>query len=181
MASGREPGSGVVVITDAFVASHHALIISLAARNSVPAVFRNSEFVRDGALLSYGPDVRDDLRRAAAYVGRILCGAKPADLPIQLTVKHDLYSDQLAASDDVSRISLAPDSPPTHHLLASARDGLGENSYSPPCDLQGLSQNKPTQGELRSHLSPRCGRMPAGAYRSLVQIWRQWPSHRNSV
>jgi putative ABC transport system substrate-binding protein len=55
---GREPGSGLVVITDAFVASHHALIISLAARNNVPAVFRNSEFVRDGTTRGIGDPAR---------------------------------------------------------------------------------------------------------------------------
>jgi putative tryptophan/tyrosine transport system substrate-binding protein len=87
---GDELGSGLVVITDAFVASHHALIISLAARNSVPAVFRNSEFVRDGALLSCGPDIRDDFRRAASYVDRILRGEKPADLPVQPLVKFEM-------------------------------------------------------------------------------------------
>ena len=56
----------------------------------MPAVFRNSEFVRDGALLSYGPDVRDDFRRAAPYVDRILRGDKPTELPVQLPVKFEM-------------------------------------------------------------------------------------------
>ena len=57
-------------------------IISAAARNNVPAVYANSEFVTDGGLLSYGPDEVDNWRRAASYVDRILRGEKPADLPV---------------------------------------------------------------------------------------------------
>jgi putative tryptophan/tyrosine transport system substrate-binding protein len=61
----REPGSGLVVIADAFTLVHRAQIILAAARNNVPAVYRQSEFVRDGGLLSYGPDLVDIFRRAA--------------------------------------------------------------------------------------------------------------------
>ena len=87
---GRQPGGGLVVPPDTFVESHRAHIILLAARNNVPAVFRNSEFVRDGALLSYGPDVRDDFRRAAPYGDRILHGEKPTELPVQLPVEFKM-------------------------------------------------------------------------------------------
>ena len=61
-----------------------------AARNNVPAVHRFSDFARDGGLLSYGPDQVDISRRAASYVDRILRGAKPADLPVQLPVKYEM-------------------------------------------------------------------------------------------
>ena len=61
--------------------------ISAAARNNVPAVYWLSDFAKDGGLLSYGPDLVDIFRRAATYVDRILRGAKPAELPVQLPTK----------------------------------------------------------------------------------------------
>src|SRR5262249_37692017 len=80
-ALGHGPGGGLVVIPDVFLAAHRAPILSAAARNSVPAVYWASDFGRDGGLLSYGVDRVDIWRRAAAYVDRILRGAKPGDLP----------------------------------------------------------------------------------------------------
>jgi putative ABC transport system substrate-binding protein len=87
---GREPGGGLVVTSDAFMFAHRAPIISAAARNNVPTVSSLSEFVRDGGLLSYGPALVDNWRRAASYVDRILRGAKPADLPVQLPTKFEM-------------------------------------------------------------------------------------------
>jgi putative tryptophan/tyrosine transport system substrate-binding protein len=84
---GREPGGGLVVTSDAFTGAHRASIISAAARNNVPAVYAYSYYARDGGLLSYGPDTVDSFRRAATYVDRILRGAKPAELPVQLPTK----------------------------------------------------------------------------------------------
>jgi putative ABC transport system substrate-binding protein len=89
-ALGREPRGGLVVMPDNFLAAHRAPIISLAARNNVPAVYFLSVFARDGGLLSYGPDRVDLMRRSASYVDRILRGAKPADLPVQLPVKYEM-------------------------------------------------------------------------------------------
>jgi putative tryptophan/tyrosine transport system substrate-binding protein len=87
---GRERGGGLVVPPDVFLAFHRAPIIMLAARNNVPAVYFQAFFVRDGGLLSYGPDYGDVFRRAAPYVDRILRGAKPAELPVQLPVKFEM-------------------------------------------------------------------------------------------
>jgi putative ABC transport system substrate-binding protein len=87
---GREPGGGLVVIGDLFTVAHRAPIISSAARNNVPAVYAFSEFVRDGGLLSYGIDRVDPFRGAAAYVDRILRGAKPGDLPVQFPTKFEM-------------------------------------------------------------------------------------------
>ena len=86
-ALGREPGGGLVVMPDAFTIAHHTPIISAAARNNVPAVYALSLSVKDGGLLSYAPDLVDNFRRTASYVDRILRGAKPAELPIQLPTK----------------------------------------------------------------------------------------------
>jgi putative ABC transport system substrate-binding protein len=87
---GREPGGGLEVIPDTFIFVHRALIILLAARNNVPAVYHQSEFARGGGLLSYGPDRVDMFRRSASYVDRILRGARPADLPAQLPIKFEM-------------------------------------------------------------------------------------------
>jgi putative tryptophan/tyrosine transport system substrate-binding protein len=87
---GREPTSGLVVEADSFTEVRRAQIISLAARNNVPAVYPNSGWVRDGGLLSYGPDFAASFRGSASYVDRILRGAKPADLPVQLPVKFEM-------------------------------------------------------------------------------------------
>jgi putative ABC transport system substrate-binding protein len=89
-ALGREPGGGLVVMADIFMAAHRASIISAAARSKVPAVYWLPEFARDGGLLSYGPDYVDAWRRAASYVDRILRGAKPAELPVQLPTKFEM-------------------------------------------------------------------------------------------
>jgi putative ABC transport system substrate-binding protein len=90
IAFGREPGGGLVVMPDTFTVVHRARIISAAARNNVPTVYQISTFARDGGLLSYGPNLVDIWRRAASYVDRILRGAKPADLPVQLPTKFEM-------------------------------------------------------------------------------------------
>jgi putative ABC transport system substrate-binding protein len=94
---GREPGGGLVVMPDAFLGSHHVQIISLAAQNNVPAVYSDSVFARDGGLLSYGANRVDNYRRSASYVDRILRGAKPADLPVQLPVKFEMVLNAITA------------------------------------------------------------------------------------
>jgi putative tryptophan/tyrosine transport system substrate-binding protein len=88
--TGREPGGGLVVMPDGFTAAHRPSIILAAARNNVPAVYSQSDFARDGGLLSYGPDRVDIFRSAATYVDRILRGAKPGDLPVQLPTKFEM-------------------------------------------------------------------------------------------
>jgi putative ABC transport system substrate-binding protein len=90
VALGREPGGGLVVMPDAFLRAHRALIISAAVRNNVPAVYSLSDFARDGGLLSYGSDLVDTVRRAATYVDRILRGEKPGDLPVQFPTKFEM-------------------------------------------------------------------------------------------
>jgi putative ABC transport system substrate-binding protein len=75
---------------DAFLAAHRAPVILAAARNDVPAVYWLSAFPRDGGLLSYGVDLLDTFRRAATYIDRILRGAKPSELPVQLPTKFEM-------------------------------------------------------------------------------------------
>jgi putative tryptophan/tyrosine transport system substrate-binding protein len=87
---GREPGSSLVVMPDAFMETHRGQIILFAARNNVPTVYSQSVFARDGGLLSYGADRVDIFRRSASYVDLILRGAKPAELPVQLPIKYEM-------------------------------------------------------------------------------------------
>ena len=88
---GGEPGGGLVVMPDYFMLNHIGPITLLAARNNVPAIYPwRSVVANDGALFSYGPDLRDIVRRGAPYVDRILRGEKPADLPVQVPVKFEM-------------------------------------------------------------------------------------------
>jgi putative ABC transport system substrate-binding protein len=81
---------GLIVTGSAPAGVHRKLIIGLAARHKLPAVYANRFFIAEGGLLSYGTDFIDQHRRAAAYVDRILKGEKPADLPVQAPTKYEL-------------------------------------------------------------------------------------------
>jgi putative ABC transport system substrate-binding protein len=86
----RNPNSGLIVTGGNFAIAHRELIVTLAARYKLPAVYPLGFFVTAGGLISYGPDGIDPHRRAAAYVDRILKGEKPADLPVQAPTKYEL-------------------------------------------------------------------------------------------
>jgi putative tryptophan/tyrosine transport system substrate-binding protein len=86
----REPNSGFVVIPDAFTITHRAEIISLAARWRIPAIYWSRSFAEIGGLISYGPYLPDEYRRAGPYVDRILKGAKPSELAVQAPTKFEL-------------------------------------------------------------------------------------------
>jgi putative ABC transport system substrate-binding protein len=86
----REPGGGLILPPDAFTVSHRKLIVELAARSGLPAIYSRRVFVADGGLLSYGNNIVDQYRQAALYVNRILRGEKPADLPVQQPTKFEL-------------------------------------------------------------------------------------------
>ena len=86
----RSPNGGMVVTSSAFAVLHRELIIALASRHNLPAVYYRRLYVTDGGLISYGYDAIDQYRRAAGYVDRILKGEKPADLPVQAPTKYEL-------------------------------------------------------------------------------------------
>ena len=88
--SGREPGCGLIVVPDNFMAAQRQQIIALAAMHRVPAMYPLRFFVPDGGLIAYGFDRVDMFHRAAEYVNRILGGASPLGLPVQQPTKFEL-------------------------------------------------------------------------------------------
>jgi putative ABC transport system substrate-binding protein len=86
----RAPDGGLIVTGSGAAYNYSDLIITLAARHKLPAVYYEHSFVAAGGLMSYGPDFVDQFRRAAGYVDRILKGEKPADLPVQAPTKYEL-------------------------------------------------------------------------------------------
>ena len=86
----RSANGGLIVTGGALAQLHRNLIITLAARHKLPTVYFERFFVTLGGLISYGPDLVDQYRRAAGYVDRILRGEKPADLPVQAPTKYEL-------------------------------------------------------------------------------------------
>jgi|SoiMetStandDraft_2_1073263.scaffolds.fasta_scaffold18494_2 putative ABC transport system substrate-binding protein len=90
VAFARSPNGGLIVTGSALAVVHRNLIITLAARHKLPAIYFERNFVASGGLISYGPDYLDQFQRAASYVDRILKGEKPADLPVQTPTKYKL-------------------------------------------------------------------------------------------
>lgn len=96
-ARAHEGGGGIIGIADTFVTVHHDLIIALAARHRLPAIYGNEIFVRNGGLMAYSADYPDIFRRAADYVDRILRGTRPAALPVREPAKFTLSINLKAA------------------------------------------------------------------------------------
>jgi putative ABC transport system substrate-binding protein len=86
----KGPNSGLIVTGSPLATLHRNLIITLAARHKLPAVYYERSFADVGGLISYGPDFIDQCRRAAGYVDRILKSERPADLPVQAPTKYEL-------------------------------------------------------------------------------------------
>ena len=86
----REGVAAVLVVPDPLVGSHRPLVIDLAARNRLPAVYGYREFVEDGGLMAYGPSYPEQYQEAAIYADKVLKGAKPADLPVDQPTKFEL-------------------------------------------------------------------------------------------
>jgi ABC-type uncharacterized transport system substrate-binding protein len=89
-AQARNPGGGFIAMPDAFTTANRELIVTLAARYAVPAIYNASFFVRSGGLIALGSDFIEQFHQAARYIDRILKGEKPADLPVQQTTKVEL-------------------------------------------------------------------------------------------
>ena len=94
----RSPNGGLVV-TGGQATIHRELVVKLAAKHRLPAVYPYRYYVEDGGLVSYGPDLPGLFRQAARYVDRILRGEKPADLPVQAPTKYELVLNMKAAKE----------------------------------------------------------------------------------
>jgi putative ABC transport system substrate-binding protein len=90
IATFARPNGGLIVTGSALASVYRDLIITLAARHKLPAVYFERHFVTAGGLISYGPNIIDQYRHAAGYVDRILKGEKPANLPVQAPTKYEL-------------------------------------------------------------------------------------------
>ena len=108
------PNGGLILTGSALSVVHRDLVIALAAKHKLPAVYHRRYFVTGGGLMSYGPDVDEQFRGAARYVDRILKGEKPGDLPVQAPTKYELVINRKTAQ------ALGLPVPPT--LLARADD-----------------------------------------------------------
>jgi ABC-type uncharacterized transport system substrate-binding protein len=86
----QEPGGALIAATDPFTNAHRTLIMALAGQHRLPVIYGFAFIVREGGLISYGPDAIDIVRRSASYVDRILKGERPADLPVQAPTKYEL-------------------------------------------------------------------------------------------
>ena len=112
VAFAQSANGGLILTASALSSVHRDLIITLAARHKLPAVYQERNYADAGGLISYGPNFVDQYRRAAGYVDRILKGEKPADLPVQAPTKYQLVINLKTAK------ALGLDIPPT--LLARA-------------------------------------------------------------
>jgi hypothetical protein len=115
-AAAEAANGGLIVTASALALHHHNLIITLAARHKLPAVYFARYFVISGGLISYGVDPSDQYRLVAGYVDRILKGAKPADLPVQAPTKYELVINLKTAK------ALGLEVPPT--LLARTDEAI---------------------------------------------------------
>jgi putative tryptophan/tyrosine transport system substrate-binding protein len=92
----------LLVPPDNTVEAHRDLVISLAARHRLPAVYTSRDFVAAGGLMSYGTDILTQFRQAASYVDRVLRGANPANLPVETPTKYETVLNLKALGFDVS-------------------------------------------------------------------------------
>jgi ABC-type uncharacterized transport system substrate-binding protein len=111
-AQARDPVGGLIVLPNVFNNTNLKLIISLAARHGVPAVYFTAYCAQSGGLIAYGPDYDEEARQAAEYVDRILKGASPGDLPVQAATKFELVVNLKTAK------ALGIDVPNSMQLLA---------------------------------------------------------------
>ena len=86
----QDRASAVLVLSDPVFNSARATITALAAKHRLPAIYEDREFVQDGGLISYGPNIADMTRRSAAFVDKILKGAKPGELPVEQPTAYEL-------------------------------------------------------------------------------------------
>src|SRR5262249_1368979 len=145
----RQPGGGLIVTQNTSVLSRRKLIIALAASHRLPAVYASRVFTMDGGLLSFGPNLLDNYRRAAAYVDRILRGEKPADMPVQAPTTYELVIN-LKPAKALGLTVPAPCSPASTRRSNSENVGLWHL-----CDITRRHRHVRLRGVKRSSDKPR--------------------------
>ena len=182
----RSANGGLIVTASALAAVHRDLIVALAARHKLPAVYSDRFFVTGGGLISYGPDLVDQYRRAAGYVDRILKGEKPADLPVQAPTKYELVINLKTAKAlglDVPPIAARPrrrgDRMKRREFItllggAAAAWPLAARAQSKATPLAGVTKHDDFAGKLNSLLqqAQQLG-APVAAIQRAVAISRQ--------
>jgi len=157
--STSDPNSGLLVGPDVFTESHLAEIIALAARYRVPAVNWSRSFAELGGLISYGPYVVDEYRRAAVYVDRVLKGEKPSELPVQAPVKFELVINLKAAKTlglEVPARLLGRADEVIEWCLLMAQSG--HHDCADPCPLLGVKRTSAKKANHRPQRF-RCARL----------------------
>jgi putative tryptophan/tyrosine transport system substrate-binding protein len=137
----RESNGGLIVTGSSSAAVHRELIVMLAARHRLPAVYPFRYFVTSGGLISYGPDPIDVFRRAAGYVDRILKGEKAADLPVQAPTTYELAINLKTAK------ALGLTLPPS--LLARADPSAPGHEATSPCRIAAARQSALARNSIR--------------------------------
>jgi hypothetical protein len=150
----RTPNGGLIVTGSGLAIVHLALIVKLAARHKLPAVYYERSFTAAGGLVSYGADLVDQYRQAAGYIDRILKGEKPADLPVQAPTRYETVINLKTAK------ALGLTVPPS----VLARQPLSKHSFEPiRCRL--LSLERTCDGASSSRLSAAQWRCPSWCMR----------------
>jgi ABC-type uncharacterized transport system substrate-binding protein len=124
----RDQADALVLIADPFLFSERSLILQLAAQHRMPAVYEHRRFPENGGLLSYGPFYEDRFQRMAAYVDRILRGARPGELPVERPTKFD-------RPDDPAGVAAAGG--PGHRVVVGWREVLGAAPHPALSPLRG--------------------------------------------
>ena len=153
----REKPDAILMVTDSLTVLNRKRVFEYAAAHRLPAIYEFDFLVRDGGLMSYGPDFDENFARVAALVDRILKGAKPADLPVEQPTKFELVINLKTAK------ALGLDVPPT--LLATRRRGdrIGRSFAALHCPLVGVRREK---AALSSGCKAHPATAPAGSNRS---------------
>jgi putative ABC transport system substrate-binding protein len=130
----REHADALIVLSDSFMTAHRVVLAKLAAQHRLPTLYGHNLYTEAGGLMSYGPSIPDLLRGAAAYVDKILKGAKPAELPVQQPVKFDLIVNlKTAKALGLDSTNSSRPRPQGDRIVGAPMSAFGTKQTSRPC------------------------------------------------